>query len=197
MALTSSEIAKIGSRAPDFNLPATDGQNYSLKSLTSAKALVVVFSCNHCPYAKAAWPHLTKLAQSYEGQSVAFVAINPNDEIQYPKDSFEVMKQKVKEWQINFPYLRDETQEVARSYGAVCTPDIYVYDQNRRLYYHGRINNNWPPVEKTAAGWQSKEVSENTKEELKEAIDLLLNDKLPPKGQFPSMGCSIKWKRNY
>lgn len=182
MALTESVAGKIGTQAPDFDLAATNDQNYSLDSFKDAKALVVVFTCNHCPYARAAWPLLTKLADDFSNQGVAFVAINPNDETQYPEDSFEVMKQRVLDWGINFPYLRDKTQEVARSYGAVCTPDIYVYDGNRKLYYHGRINDNWQEPEKV------------TKEELKEAINTLLEGQKPPTVQNPSIGCSIKWK---
>lgn len=194
MALTESRQAEIGSLAPNFNLPATDGQTYSLDSFKNSRALVVVFTCNHCPYAKAAWPLLIKMANEFKDKGVAFVGINPNDEIQYPEDSFEVMEQRVIDWDINFPYFRDESQEVTRAYGAVCTPDIYVYGQDRKLYYHGRINNNWPPVEKVAGTWQSKSASAETRQELKDAIEGLLAGYPPPKIQNPSMGCSIKWK---
>ena len=182
MSLTESQKAKIGSSAPDFNLSSTNGQNYSLDSFQDAKALVIIFTCNHCPYAKAAWPLLIKLANEFKDKGIAFVAINPNDEIQYPEDSFEVMKQRIQDWQINFPYLRDETQEVARTYGAVCTPDVFVFNQNRKLYYHGRINDNWQEPEKV------------TQEELKEALESVLADNHPPAIQYPSIGCSIKWK---
>src|SRR3990167_345297 len=102
MALTQSQKVEIDSSAPDFNLPATNGQNYSLDSFKNAHALVIVFTCNHCPYAKAAWPLLVKLAQEFKEKGVAFVAINPNDDKQYPEDSIEMMKQKVDEWQISF-----------------------------------------------------------------------------------------------
>src|SRR3989344_6033959 len=127
MAQTESQKVEIGSTAKDFNLSATDGQNYSLDSFKETRVLVIIFTCNHCPYAKAAWPLLIKLAQEFKEKGIAFVAINPNDETQYPEDSFEVMKQRVGDWQINFPYLRDETQEVARAYGAVCTPDVFEF----------------------------------------------------------------------
>ena len=182
MSLTESQKAKIGSSAPDFNLSSTNGQNYSLDSFQDAKALVIIFTCNHCPYAKAAWPLLIKLANEFKDKGIAFVAINPNDEIQYPEDSFEVMKQRIQDWQINFPYLRDETQEVARAYGAVCTPDVFVFNQDRKLYYHGRINDNWQEPQKV------------TKEELRETLESLLADNHPPAIQYPSIGCSIKWK---
>src|SRR3989338_5285352 len=107
-----SEQVTQGTAAPNFDLPATDGQNYTLASFADAKGLVVAFSCNHCPYAKAAWPLLIKLADGFRDKGVSFVGINPNDEIEHPEDSFEVMRQKINEWGINFPYLRDESQEI-------------------------------------------------------------------------------------
>ena len=194
MAHTESISTKLGSPAPDFHLPATDGTNYSLESFKNAKGLTIVFTCNHCPYAKAAWPILIKLSEEFKEKGIEFVGINPNDETQYPEDSFDIMKQRVSDWKINFSYLRDESQQAARAYGAVCTPDIYVYDNNRKLYYRGRINNNWPPVEKTDDTWQTKQSTKETKEELKNALNLLLAGQLPPKNQSPSIGCSIKWK---
>ena len=181
MAVESQKVT-LGTPAFDFNLPSTDGKTYSLGSFADAKTLVVAFTCKHCPYAQAAWPLLISLAAEFKNQGVAFVGINPNDEITYPEDSFENMKERVPQWGINFPYLRDESQEVARAYGAVCTPDIYVYDANRRLYYHGRINDNWQNPQKVE------------KEELKEALEGVLAKNLPPPVQHPSLGCSIKWK---
>ncbi|OGD95188.1 hypothetical protein A3F02_03345 [Candidatus Curtissbacteria bacterium RIFCSPHIGHO2_12_FULL_38_9b] len=177
-----SEQVTQGTAAPNFDLPATDGQNYTLASFADAKALVVAFTCNHCPYAKAAWPLLISLANYFKPKNIAFVGINPNDETHYPEDSFEQMKKMVPKWHINFPYLRDESQKIAKAYGAVCTPDIFVYDQNRNLYYHGRINDNW------------QEPNKVTKEELKNALTYLLAGNPPPKDQNPSIGCSIKWK---
>ena len=181
MAVESFSIP-VGSNIIPFDLPATDGNNYSVESFKDEKALVVVFSCNHCPYAKAAWPLLIKLADELKDKGVAFVAINPNDETQYPEDSFEEMKKKVPEWNVNFPYLRDESQETARAYKAACTPDVFVYDKDRKLYYHGRINDNWQNPENV------------TKEELKDALNSLLAGDSPPQSQSPSLGCSIKWK---
>ncbi len=194
MALTESTQTAIGSSAGNFNLPATDGQNYSLDSFKDSKGLVVVFTCNHCPYAKAAWPLLVELADEFKEKGISFIGINPNDETQYPEDSFEVMKKRISDWHINFPYLRDESQEVARAYGAACTPDIYVFGKDRKLYYRGRINDNWPPVEKTAQGYRPKQTDGEVKEELKEALNDLLAGYPPPKDQKSSMGCSIKWK---
>ena len=163
-------------------MPAADGKTYSLDSFGDTRALVVAFTCNHCPYAQAAWPLLIKFARDFGNRGVAFVGINPNDENQYPEDSFSEMKKRVSEWGINFPYLRDETQIVARAYKAACTPDVYVFDDARKLYYHGRINDNWQNPQKV------------TKEELKEALEGVLAGNPPPPIQNPSLGCSIKWK---
>ena len=181
MAAESSSVA-LGEKIKDFDLLATDGKNYSPSSFKDAGSFAVTFTCNHCPYARAAWPLLIKLANEFHEKKIAFVAINPNDETLHPEDSFAVMKEKVPEWGINFPYLRDESQEVAKAYGAVCTPDIFVYDKNRALYYHGRINDNWQEPEKV------------TEEELKDALIDLTEGKPPPTDQKPSIGCSIKWK---
>jgi len=194
MALTPSTQTPIGSPAPNFSLPGADGKNYSLDSFATSKGLVVIFTCNHCPYAKAAWPLLTKLAAEFKDKGVAFVGINPNDEKQYPEDSFEVMKQKFAKWHINFPYLRDEEQNITRQFGAVCTPDIFVFDKDRKLYYRGRINDNWPPVEKVDGEYEPKQSDREVKEELKGALNSLLDGNPPPSVQNPSMGCSIKWK---
>lgn len=181
MAIESSQVA-LDTPAPDFSLPATDGQTYSLDSFADARVLVVAFTCNHCPYAQAAWPLLISLADQFKDRGVAFAAINPNDEITYPEDSFDQMKKRVPEWKINFPYLRDENQKVARAYKAACTPDVYVFDGNRRLCYHGRINDNWQDPQKVE------------KEELKVALEGVLAQSPPPAVQHPSLGCSIKWK---
>lgn len=181
MAVESFSVP-IGSDIIPFDLPATDGNNYSVESFRDAKALVVIFSCNHCPYAKAAWPLLIKTADEFKDKGIAFVAINPNDENQYPEDSFDEMKKRTIEWKINFPYLRDETQKAARAYKAACTPDIYVYDKDRKLYYHGRINDNWQNPQQVKS------------EGLKDSLNSLLAANPPPQPQHPSLGCSIKWK---
>ncbi len=182
MALIQSSKTPSGWEAPDFNLPGTDGESYSLDSFKDAKGLVVVFTCNHCPYARAAWPLLIELAAKYKDRGIAFVGINPNDETTFPEDSFEEMKKRISEWGINFPYLRDENQEIARVYDAQCTPDIYLFDQARKLFYRGRINDNW------------QNPSLVTEHNLEDAIKGLLSGSPPPQNQPPSMGCSIKWK---
>ena len=183
MVLLHSISLPIGKyEAPDFNLPGVDGKNYSLKDFKGKKGLVIVFTCNHCPYAQASWPLLMELALEYSEKDIAFVAINPNDEKMYPDDSFEKMKEKAVEWRLNFPYLQDKNQQAAKNYQAQCTPDIYVFDKDNKLYYHGRINDNW------------QNPDEVTNEDLREALDSLLAGNPPPENQFPSMGCSIKWK---
>ncbi len=169
-------------QAPDFNLVGIDDKSYSLENISFNKGLVVIFTCNHCPYAQAAWPLLAELAREYQKKGIAFVAINPNDESAYPEDSFEKMKEKAKELNLDFPYLRDATQEIARAYKAQCTPDIYVFDSKKTLYYHGRINDNWQDPAKVKSY------------DLKDALDSLVDGRPYPEKQFPSMGCSIKWK---
>lgn len=146
------------------------------------KVLIVMFICNHCPYVQAVRQRLVDLQASYNPTDVQFIGINANDWTEYPDDSPEEMKKTIQEFGINFPYLYDESQETARAYNAQCTPDIFVFDQERKLAYHGRIDDNW------------KEANKVTRRELKEAIDALLAEKRPALEQHPCMGCSIKWK---
>jgi len=158
---------------------------YSLESFAGSKALVVVFMCNHCPYVIAVQDRINELAREYSPRGVALVGINPNDAVRYPDDSFEAMKERAKEKAYVFPYLRDDSQEVARAYGAVCTPDFFVYGRVREkflLKYAGRLDDNW------------KEPSQVQRRELAEALDAILSGQEPPSDQKPSMGCSIKWK---
>ena len=184
MALTHSEPLELKWEAPHFDLPDTNGRQYTLADFTDKKGILVVFTCNHCPYAIAAWPLLKELHEKY-GQEVGFVAINANDSSMYPEDSFDAMKAEKAERQFDFPYLHDKTQEVAQSYHAQCTPDPYLFkkkDGRFLLYYHGRINDNWQNPEAV------------TQNNLNNAIKTLIKDEPPPKDQPPSMGCSIKWK---
>ena len=175
----------MGSPAPDFRLPAAQGGEVSLDSAAEGKkGVLVIFTCNHCPYAKASWPLVIGLVGEF-GEGVGFVAINPNDADTYPEDSFEAMQKEVLERGIGFPYLYDESQEVAREYKAQCTPDVYVFkndDGKLGLFYHGRINDNWQHPE---------EVKE---ENARDALRALVSGGEPPSDQRPSMGCSIKWK---
>ena len=183
MALTCSEGLPIGTPAPPFSLPGTDGKTYTLDDFADAKALVIVFTCNHCPYAKAAEDRLIRLQADYADRGVRIVAINPNDDRAYPEDSFDEMKKRAKEKGFNFPYLRDETQEVARAYDAACTPDPFVFGPDRKLVYNGRIDDNW------------KDETRVTRHDLREVLDAVLEGREPRLPEVvPSMGCSIKWR---
>ncbi len=182
MVLLESQKIELGTKAKDFKLPGIDGKIYTLDSFKDKKVLVIMFICVHCPYVKAVEDRLIKLCEEFKDRGVQFVGICSNDAENYPEDSFENMKKHAQEKGYNFPYLRDESQEVAKSYGAVCTPDIYVYDENRELVYHGRIDDNW------------QDESKVTRRDLRDAIVALLEGRKPSKEQYPSMGCSIKWK---
>lgn len=185
MVLLNSENIKLGNPAPDFNLfNVMDGKKYSLEHFTDKKILVVMFICAHCPYVLAIEDRLIQLRKDYESKGVQLIGICANDPTDYEGDRPENLKKRALEKDYGFPYLVDETQEVARVFHAVCTPDIYVYDANRKLAYHGRLDDNW------------KEESKVTKHELREALNGLLAGKNPAPAQMPSMGCSIKWKKN-
>ena len=180
MALTESTMVKLGSVAPYFNLPDTSGKNLSIEDFDS-ELLVIVFTCNHCPYAKAVEDRLIKLGKEYKND-VDFVLISSNDSENYPEDSPKKMAERHAEKGYPFPYLFDETQEIAKAYSAVCTPDIFLYNGDRKLEYRGRIDDNWQNPEQVE------------REELKMAIEAVLNGKTVDFEQKPSMGCNIKWK---
>ena len=182
MALLQSNVGNLGSFAQNFNLLGTDANYYSLESFSEKKVLVIIFMCNHCPYVKAVLQRLIDLQNGFINQGVQFVGVNPNDFEKYPDDSMGNMQKIVVEQRISFPYLLDETQEVAISYDAVCTPDIFVYGPNRALLYRGRIDDNWQYPEKV------------TRQDLFEAIQMIVSNGIVFKDQYPSMGCSIKWK---
>ena len=184
MALLESTQLPEGWQAQDFSLPATDGTTYSLSDFKDKQGLLVIFTCNHCPYAQSAWPLVVDLHKQFVSQ-VAFAAINPNDAENYPDDSFKNMKSVADEFGVEFPYLHDETQKVAQAYQAQCTPDLYLFkneDRVLKLYYHGRINDNWQNPDKA------------TQENIKDALAALISGQEAPAQQPPSMGCSIKWK---
>jgi len=175
-------MVPIGTPAVGFNLPGVDGNTYSLDSFSEKKILVVIFMCNHCPYVKAVLQRLIDLQTETRELGVQLVGINSNDAEKYPDDSFDSMKTIAKEKGLNFPYLFDASQETAKAYDAVCTPDIYAYGPERKLLYRGRIDDNWEHEEKV------------TQRNLKEAIDFIIAGKELSSDQTPSMGCSIKWK---
>lgn len=182
MALVESIVVPLGSKIPAFTLKDPYGKEYKSSEVFGARGLLLVVTCNHCPYALAVWPRVLRLAKCCKDKGINTIAVNPNIHPDYPDDSAEAMKKKIKEWASDFPYLVDETQEVAKSLKAQCTPDIYLYNETQALIYHGRIDDNW------------KEESKVTKQELKEAIDQHLAKEPIATKQFPTMGCSIKWR---
>ena len=172
----------VGNPAPSFALPGVDGTAWSLDSFADAQLLVVVFTCNHCPYAIASEDRLLELQSDYEGRGVRLVAISSNDAEKYPDDSFDEMKARAADKGYNFPYLYDESQDVARAYDAACTPDVFVFDQERKLVYNGRIDDNW------------QEPGKVTRQDLRSVLDAALEGDAVDFEHVPSMGCSIKWK---
>jgi len=182
MALLHSNPVRLNTPAADFSLTGTDGKTYSLKDFENQKILVIIFICNHCPYVKAVTDRFVRFQAEYGAKGVRLIGINPNDTDAYPEDSYPNMKIFAEERGINFPYLFDGTQETAKKYDAVCTPDLYVYDEKRLLRYRGRFDDNW------------QEENKVTTNDLKKAVNCLLEGREIDFEQVPSMGCSIKWK---
>jgi len=182
--MTLLESLKIPINTPiiDFNLPAVDEKTYSSSDFGDKKILVIIFMCNHCPYVHAIIDRLINIQAEYAEKEVQLIGINANDADNYPEDSFPAMQEWATEKGINFVYLHDEDQSIAKAYKAQCTPDIYVYNQDRHLVYHGRIDDNW------------QDESSVTKHELREALDAILEDRPITEKQLPTIGCSIKWK---
>jgi peroxiredoxin len=167
-----------GAKAPDFDLLGVDGKRYSLDSFAKP-VLVVIFSCNHCPYVVAYEDRMVSIQRDY-GRDVQLVAINSNDEKAYPEDNFPSMVARAKEKRFNFPYLRDETQEVVEAYGAVCTPHVFAFDKGRILRYRGRIDD-------------SKDPAAVTSHDLRNALDDILKGASVRVPDTRPFGCSIKW----
>ena len=183
MVATPSTMNPLGIWAPDFRLPDTTGRIVLLADFQAAPALLVVFMCNHCPFVKHIRQGLAQLARDYQQRGVAVVGINANDVANYPDDSPQKMAEEVEAAGYTFPYLFDETQAVAKAYQAACTPDFFVYDGDRKLVYRGQLDdsrpNNGLPV---------------TGEDLRRALDVVLEGGPVPAEQKPSIGCNIKWK---
>jgi len=177
-----SKAAVAGTRCPEFRLPAVDGRTYGRDDFAQAPILVVMFICNHCPYVKAVEDRLIELNRQYAPRGVQFVGVCSNDAVTYPDDAFDKLAERWRQKSYGFPYLHDESQDVARAFGAVCTPDIYVFDRERQLAYRGRIDDSW------------KDPSKVTRRELAEALDALLAGGRPGADQKPTLGCSIKWR---
>ena len=183
MTLTPSHMAKLGSKAPHFQLPDTDGNLVSLADFESHKGLLVIFMCNHCPYVKHLRGALADFARRNEPKGLAVVGINANDASTHPADSFEKMVEEVRTVGYTFPYLHDEAQEAAKAYRALCTPDLFLYDEDRRLVYRGQFDDSRPGNDIEVTG-----------KDIQSAVDALLDGRGVPQDQKPSVGCSIKWK---
>jgi peroxiredoxin len=184
MALTESRDLPLGTPCPDFQLPSVDGKTFARDDFRDAKALVVMFICNHCPYVQAVEDRIIQLHRDYAPRGVQLVGICSNDPTDYPDDRPERLLSRWRERRYGFPYLIDEPQDVARAFHAVCTPDIFVFDGDRRLAYHGRIDDNW------------KEPAKVQRQEMREALDALLAGHRPAREQPQSIGCSIKWRQS-
>jgi peroxiredoxin len=183
MVRTASTMLELGTPAPGFSLRDAEGKTMSLADFADAKALLVMFICNHCPFVKHVAGELARLAKEYQERGVAVVAINSNDVENYSEDSPQRMAEEVKARGYTFPYLHDESQEVAKAYRAACTPDFYVFDAERQLFYRGQLDGSRPGNDVPTTG-----------ADLRAALDAVLAGGPPPDEQRPSIGCNIKWK---
>ncbi|GIX28973.1 thioredoxin family protein [Pelomicrobium sp. G1] len=184
MAATETPVCNFGWKAVDFDLPGVDGKRYNLSSVRGPNGLLVMFICNHCPYVKAVRPRIVRDCRELKQYGIGAIAIMSNDPSEYPEDSFENMVRVAKEFDFPFPYVLDETQEVARAYGAVCTPDFFGFNADLELQYRGRLD----ASRKEAA-------PEGARRELFEAMVQIAKTGRGPREQIPSIGCSIKWKQ--
>ena len=185
MALTPSLMIDLGSPAADFKLTdAISGNERTLAELKSPVATVIMFICNHCPYVKHINAELVRLANDYIPRCVSFIAINSNDYTAYPEDSPEQMRELAAELKYPFPYLVDESQEVAKAYEAVCTPDFFIYDADLKLVYRGQLDDSRPSNQIPSDG-----------RDIRAALDAILSGNKPSPRQRPSIGCNIKWRK--
>lgn len=178
---TSIRTLHLGARAPSFSLPATDGNTYSLQSFADDQHLVVIFSANHCPYVAAWEDRMVAIGHEFESRGVGFAVISSNDVEKFPQDTPEEMRKRAEEKRYPFPYLYDEDQSTARAYGATRTPEVFVFDKERALRYHGAIDSDW----EESAGMQNY---------LRDALFRLLSGQQVTLTETPPVGCSIKWK---
>ncbi len=183
MVNTPSTMAPLGTKAPSFRLPDIEGKLVSLDDFKSAPALLVVFLCNHCPFVKHVLPHFVVLAQEYQRRGVGIIGISSNDVDSYPADAPEKMAELSRAVGFTFPYLYDESQQVAKAYGAACTPDFYLFDRDGRLVYRGQMDDSRPGNGRPLTG-----------ADLRAALDAVLEGRPVSEDQKPSVGCNIKWK---
>lgn len=181
MSLLESTMVVLGGSCPDFTLPGVDGKDWHRDDFRSPVLLVVVM-CNHCPYVQAVDGRINALAKAFAGRCDV-VGINANDAEAYPEDGFDAMRSRARDQGFVFPYLRDESQTTAKAFGAVCTPDFFLYDRDRKLRYRGRLDDNW------------RDEAGVIRRELLEAVKALISGQSPSEPQHPSMGCSIKWRQ--
>jgi len=183
MVQTASVMLSLGTSAPDFQLPDPQGKTVSLADFRSAPALLVIFMCNHCPYVKHVSAGLAQLARDYQARGAAVVGINSNNWREYPDDSPDKMLEEIRIRGYTFPYLIDETQEVAKAYSAACTPDFFLFDKDRKLVYRGQMDSSRPGNNLPVTG-----------QDLRAALDAVLAGRPVSPDQKPSLGCNIKWK---
>ena len=183
MVKTASTMLPIGTAAPDFSLPNIDGDNYSLSDVPAGSALLVAFICNHCPFVIHLREEFAKFAAEYEDQGLTVVAISSNDVTTHPDDSPEMMAVEHKKFGYTFPYLYDESQDVAKAYQAACTPDFFLFDRDKKLSYRGQFDNSRPSNDTPVTG-----------ADLRAAVDAVLSGGEVSAEQRASIGCNIKWK---
>ncbi|MGB5850031.1 MAG: thioredoxin family protein [Ignavibacteriaceae bacterium] len=179
----ATNTLSIGSEIPEFNSIGIDGKTYSLESFKDSKGLIIIFSCNHCPYVQAYEGRIKAIQRDYKDKGITVVAINSNDDLNYPDDSFENMKKRAAEQNFNFVYVRDEDQSVARNFDATHTPEIFLFEENRKLVYTGKIDDNWQEPEKVVNHYLR-----NALNEMLEGIEISVPETY-------SIGCTIKWKK--
>ncbi|MGF1669556.1 MAG: thioredoxin family protein [Balneolaceae bacterium] len=185
MAAVESTMMELGTKAPAFALPDTNGNNVSIEDVKGEKGLLVMFICNHCPFVKLIKKELAVVSREYQEKGIGVAAINANDVENYPDDRPEKMKEEVERFGYPFPYLFDESQEVAKAYSAACTPDFFLFDNNLKLVYRGQFDDSRPGNDIEVTG-----------NDLRTALDALLDGKsIPEEDQKPSIGCNIKWKK--
>jgi peroxiredoxin len=183
MSTMATDMLKIGTSAPAFrSLAGTDGKRYSLDDFTDKKIVVIVFSCNHCPYVQAYEERMIAFQREYGTKDVQLIAINSNETANYPEDNFDEMVRRAKKEGFNFPYLRDDDQSVATAYGATHTPEFFVFDEQRKLRYHGKMDDNYQNPSAVKVSY------------LRNAVGALLAGKEVKEPETHSIGCTIKWK---